>query len=59
MLPLLLALAPKCKSQQVRRIGTPHLLRILLAKALTALDRAEEAQARLERIKTIEQTIAA
>jgi tetratricopeptide (TPR) repeat protein len=30
-----------------------------LAKALTALDRAEEAQARLERIKTIEETIAA
>ena len=30
-----------------------------LAIALTALDRAEEAQARLERIKTIEETIAA
>jgi hypothetical protein len=30
-----------------------------LAKALTALDREEEAQARLERIKTIEETIAA
>ncbi|ASY15729.1 Tetratricopeptide repeat-containing protein [Candidatus Planktophila sulfonica] len=30
-----------------------------LAKALTALDRAEEAQARLERVKTIEETIAA
>jgi tetratricopeptide (TPR) repeat protein len=30
-----------------------------LAKTLTALNRAEEAQARLERIKTIEETIAA
>jgi hypothetical protein len=31
----------------------------LLAKALTALNREEEAQKRLERIKTIEETIAA
>ena len=30
-----------------------------LAKALTALNREEEAQTRLERIKTIEETIAA
>jgi hypothetical protein len=30
-----------------------------LAKALTALNREEEVQTRLERIKTIEETIAA